>query len=308
MLVGPQSPGAEEIVFRARAPDRGLALAVDVDLLVAFAEPGRAAGAHGQHRAHVVPLALGFQQDVILALLDGVFLPVLGVEVGRVVGQLVLLDPVDVVVQQADGLFAFIDDLDAGRLAKRHPPEAVVGVAVGHGHRDADDLAALAEAVGEEVAQRGLDRRPLAAVPVHAEQHFLVIGRALGRPGCGSGPRKVIQICVITPGPCSSRSTWVSPGSMVKLSQLLASSRSPLGSALGFSFFCLPPRRTSPTRMVDVARIERPSCGLARSSSPPSARADEAATITISSANGTIRPISFFGPLLFYPRFVLWGG
>ena len=80
-------------------------------------------------------LAFGVQQHVVLAMLGRIFLAVLRVEVGGVLGELGLLDPVKVVIQQADGLVALVDDFDARRLPKRHPPEAVVGVAVIHDHR-----------------------------------------------------------------------------------------------------------------------------------------------------------------------------
>ena len=130
-----QAPRTEEIIFRARAPDRSLALAVNIDFLVALAEPGRAARADGQHGTHVMPLALGVEEKVILALLDRVFLPVLRVEVGCVIGKAFLLDPVDVVVEQADRFFALVDDFHAGRLAEGHPPVTVVRGAVGHDDR-----------------------------------------------------------------------------------------------------------------------------------------------------------------------------
>src|SRR5947199_223250 len=49
---------------------------------------------------------------------------------------------------------------------------------------------------------------------------------------CGSGPRKVIQMWVMTPGPWAAISTCVAPGATRKLSELLFSSLSPFGSAL----------------------------------------------------------------------------
>ena len=132
-------------------------------------------------------LALGVENDVILALLDGVLLPVLSVEVRRVFAERLLLDPVDIVIEQADRLFALIDDLDAGRLAKRHVPEAVVGIGVFDNHRQTDDLAAPTEGAGEEVAEGRLDGGLLPAVPVHAQQHLLVIGRTVLGPGLRLG-------------------------------------------------------------------------------------------------------------------------
>src|SRR5215471_8550943 len=78
----------------------------------------------------------------------------------------------------------------------------------------------------------------------------------------------------MTPGPLASSSTCVWPGGTRKLSQLLCSSRSPRGSAFGFSF-CSPLRRTSPTRIVEVERIERPSWGFAKSSRTAACRGTE---------------------------------
>jgi len=60
-----------------------------------------------------VPFALGLEDQVVLALLDGVLLAVLSVEVRRVLVQLVELDPVDVVVEQADVPLTLVHDLDA---------------------------------------------------------------------------------------------------------------------------------------------------------------------------------------------------
>ena len=185
-----EAPGGQEVVLRPRAPDRGLRLAVDIDLLVALAEPGRAAHPDAEDRADEVALALRLEQQVVLALADGIFLAVLRVEVGRVVRQAVELDPVDVVVEQAEGLRALVLDLDPGRLAERHAPEGVVGIAAFDDDRDADDLAALAEAVGEEIADRRFDRRPGVAVPVDPEHELLVVGRALRRPALGLGPEE----------------------------------------------------------------------------------------------------------------------
>ena len=61
-------------------------------------------------------------------------------------------------------------------------PEAVVGVGVFHNDRQAGDFIAAAEAVGEEVAQRGLHARAIAAIPIDAQKHILVGGRALRSP------------------------------------------------------------------------------------------------------------------------------
>jgi len=180
--LGLQAPCRKKIVLSARAPDRRLGLAVDIYFLIALAKPRRAAGAHRQHRADIVALARGFQHDIVPVLLHRIFLPILGMEIRRVLRHRVLFDPVDVIIQQRDGLVALVHDFDPHRLAERHPPVAVVGIAVLHDHRHADDLAALTEAVGEEIADRRLDRGPVVAIPEDAQQHFLVVGRALWCP------------------------------------------------------------------------------------------------------------------------------
>ncbi len=177
-VAGPQPPGHQEIILRPRAPDGGGFLAVNINFLVALAEPFGAAGAHGQDGADVVALALCVKYKIILAVLDRVFLAVLGVKVRRVARQRFLLDPINIVVEQADRLLALVDDFDAGRFAERHGPETIVSGAVGDDHRQADDLVALAETTGEEIAHRRLHRRAGVAVPKDAQEHFLVVGGA----------------------------------------------------------------------------------------------------------------------------------
>src|SRR5207244_10481097 len=98
---GFQTPGGKEIIFSARTPNRSLFFFVDVNLFVAFAEPGWAAGADCEHGADVVPFALSLRADIILAVLHWVFLPVLGIEVRRVVRQTLLFYPIDIVIEQA---------------------------------------------------------------------------------------------------------------------------------------------------------------------------------------------------------------
>src|ERR1022692_4407500 len=59
-----QPPRGKKIVLRARAPDRSLRLAVQVYLLVAFAEPSRAARTDSEHRADVMAFALRVENQV----------------------------------------------------------------------------------------------------------------------------------------------------------------------------------------------------------------------------------------------------
>ena len=115
-----------------------------------------------------MPFALGIEDQIVLPGRDRVLLPVPGMEVGRILGQRALLDPVDVVVEQVEFLDALVDDFDTDRLAEGHVPETVVGVGVFDDHWQTDDLAAFAETVGEEVAQRRFDAGALPAVVIDA--------------------------------------------------------------------------------------------------------------------------------------------
>ena len=158
---------------------------VDIDLLVALAEPGRASHPDAQDRADEMALARRFEEEIVLAPAGGVFLAILGVEIGSILWKVVQPDPVDVVIEEAERLSALVLDLDPGRLAEGHPPEGVVRVPALDDDRNADDLAAPAEAVGEEIAQRRFHRRPGIAVPEDPQHQLLVIGRAAGRPILG---------------------------------------------------------------------------------------------------------------------------
>jgi hypothetical protein len=95
-----QPPSHQKVIFRSCAPNRRNLLSVDIDLLVPFAKPGWTARPHCQDGADIVPFALGVQDQIVFAVLDGVFLPVLGVKIGRVFGQFGFLDPVDIIVEQ----------------------------------------------------------------------------------------------------------------------------------------------------------------------------------------------------------------
>ncbi len=134
--------------------------------------------------------AFRFENRVVLASLHGILLPILGVEVGSIRGQRILLDPIDVVVEQIQILLALIDNFDADRFAKRHVPETVVRVGVFHDHWNADHLRAFAKAVGKEVAKGDLNRGTLLAVVEHPYQKLLVVGRALRRPRLALRPQK----------------------------------------------------------------------------------------------------------------------
>ena len=102
----------------------------------------------------------------------------MGVEIGCVGGD-VLLHPIDVVVEQIQRLFALVDDFDSRRFAKRHVPIAIVGIAPFDHHRYAVYRAPLAETTGEELAERCLDSRLFAAIPVNPQQKLLMVCLAL---------------------------------------------------------------------------------------------------------------------------------
>src|SRR5262245_50988009 len=81
---GLQTPRRKKIILGPCAPNRRLGLPIDVDLFVAFAEPSGAACANGQHRSDIMSFALRVEDKVILAMLNGIFLPVLRVKIRRI--------------------------------------------------------------------------------------------------------------------------------------------------------------------------------------------------------------------------------
>ena len=122
--------------------------------------------------------AFGLQDHVVLSRLDGVFLPVPGIKIGRVDGQRIPLDPINVVVQQIEAFLALVDDLDTNRFAKRNPPEAVVRVGIFHDDRFTHHLNAFAEAIGEKVAEGDFHIGPIRTIVKNSQQDLLVIRRA----------------------------------------------------------------------------------------------------------------------------------
>src|SRR5437588_9790034 len=171
-----QSPGGEKVVFGAGATDGWLGFAIDVDFLVALAEPGWAARAHRQHRADIMAFAACVEQQVILAFLDRIFLAVLGIKIRRVLRQLILSYPVDVVVKEAYGFFTLVNDFDASRFPEWHSPKTIVGIRILDDHRQADDFATLPETIDKEIADRRFDCWPRFSIPIDTQQHFLMVG------------------------------------------------------------------------------------------------------------------------------------
>ena len=105
----------------------------------------------------------------------------LGVEVSHIVGN-VGEGVIDLVVEAGDWVVAEVLEGDAGRLAERHLPVAVEATGGIDGDGERGDIAALAPAVAEEVAQRRFDRGGIFAVPVDAQHEGAPAGGEHGTP------------------------------------------------------------------------------------------------------------------------------
>ena len=149
-----EAPGVVEVVLGARTFERRLRLAVDVEEVVALAEPARLSLDHREHGAHVVAAALHVQHLVRPSPRVRQGLPIAGVEVGRVGRQRRQLLPVHLVVEVMDAATPLVRDRDAARLAEGHGPVAVPRTTVG-AVADHEGLNRSLEAMahGEEVAQ-----------------------------------------------------------------------------------------------------------------------------------------------------------
>ncbi len=166
-----QAPRVVEVVLGAGADDGRLRLAVDVDPLVAFAEPAGLRLDDAEHRSGVeapalhveerVDLLLGFRRQLLL---------VARVEVERVGRQRGHLRPVDVVVDVVEAAAALVRQRDLAGFREGHRPVGVARTAVG-GRPDHLGLDPSLEAVadGEKVADRRIDRGLRIAVVVDAQ-------------------------------------------------------------------------------------------------------------------------------------------
>ena len=165
-----QAPCVVEVVLGARALDEGLFVAVDVEEVVAFAEPAGLVLHHAQHRADVVSPAPHVEHVVGRAHRRRHGLLVEGMEIRRVGRQTRHLLPVDVIVEVGNPSPTLVGDRDATRLLEGHGPIAVPRAPA---RRVADHqrlhlpLETVADA--EEVADRSVDAGRWAAVVVHAE-------------------------------------------------------------------------------------------------------------------------------------------
>src|ERR1700691_3769538 len=76
----PQVPGVVKIIFRPRAVNLGLLGAVDVEKVIAFAEPGNLRQYDAEHSADVVANPFGIEKCVVVATAGGTLLPVVSMK------------------------------------------------------------------------------------------------------------------------------------------------------------------------------------------------------------------------------------
>ena len=161
--------GAAEVVLRARAADGGiLAVAVEEELDLALAPPSGVVHAPAHVGAHIAaPARHALEQRVVLLIGQRVDAAELRVEVARVHRH--GLDGVgDLVVDGGSALPAVLQR-HAEALAVGHLPIAVERRAGVDADGQRGHLRVAAPAAREKVAQRALDGRRLAAVPVDAQ-------------------------------------------------------------------------------------------------------------------------------------------
>ena len=172
------APGVREIVLGARAVEGRHRLAVHADHVVAFAPPAHGPLENAQVAADVVAGPLRFEEKIIPPAVGRELLPVLGVEGGRVGGEIGELAVVDVVVEGIDGPRALVPGRDAAGAAEGHIPVAVPGPALRRaGDRQGGEIPVQSVADAEEVADRRLDRRGPLAVPIDAEDDLPAVER-----------------------------------------------------------------------------------------------------------------------------------
>ena len=165
-----EAPGVVEVVLGAGALDRRDLFAVDVEHVVALAEPARLRLHDREHRPDVEPAALRVEKDPRLPVgrrRQG--LAVARVEVRGVGRKARHLLPVHVVVH-AEAACSLVGQRDAAGLFERHRPVAVARAAVGEvADHERADRALEAVADGEKVAERHVHARDRAAVVVDAQ-------------------------------------------------------------------------------------------------------------------------------------------
>ena len=154
----PQIPRVIEVVFRPRAHQRRLLLAIHVESIIRLAKPAPDRVLRREDRPHVLSLALAVEDGVDGERLRRILLPVSRVEVQRVLRERLQLQPLAL---EVDGhpLGALVVHLDAAVLAEGHSPVAVQRAPVAadlDGERG--DIRLHPVPGGEEVADGALNR------------------------------------------------------------------------------------------------------------------------------------------------------
>ena len=116
--------------------------------------------------------AFDVHEFVILAGRGGTLLPIVAVKVSDVRRQRRMLLPIHVVVKHGDRTVAFIGDGDLAGFAERHLPITISRAAEradadGHGIQ----VALIAMADAEEIAQGDVDAGSFLAVVIHSQPH-----------------------------------------------------------------------------------------------------------------------------------------
>ena len=175
------APGVGVIVLRTRAVERRPVLAVDPDHVVALAPPAQGPLEHAEVRADEMPGPFGGEEEIVPVLVRREVLPVLGVEIRRVGGEIGELAVIDVIVERVDGPRPLVLDRDPARLAEGQEPVAVPGPPLRRARdRQRDEVPVQAVPDAEEVADGRLDRRGFLAVPVDPEDDLPAVERLGG--------------------------------------------------------------------------------------------------------------------------------
>src|SRR5262249_39689170 len=144
--------------FGSGSSDLRIFGAIDIEQVVALAEPSHSGLDYVEHRAHVVAAAFDIYELVILACGGRPLLTIVAVKVRDVWRKRRVFLPIHVVIKHRDGAVSFIGHGDLAGFAERHLPVAVAGAAEradadGHGVQ----IALIAVADAEEIAQWNVD-------------------------------------------------------------------------------------------------------------------------------------------------------
>ena len=209
---GAEAPGVVEIIFAACALEAGHVFAVNIKKVVAFAEPTVLGEGDGHDGADVSAASLEVGDEIVAPHDRRIFLAIAGVKAGRVLGQAVQLHPIHLPIEPGGAIGIVVADDDAGGFGKGHAPKATQRPRGRNLHRHALDRRGSALADGEKFGQRRLDGRFVLAVPkTRRERAF----NSETRPAW-----LVIQMCVMTPGPCKRGISMDLPGGRMVMSSL----------------------------------------------------------------------------------------